>query len=256
MVEGISRAEMILLDTDDQNIPMATVFNKSIKLESMGDPEIEAQVYALRNFFDEFSERLPKLSSDLLLSVRSITAPGLLCDFIACNALVDIRDKQEVLEQFDPAERVRRLAFILAREGEIVKTGMDIREKVHAHIEKSQREYYLREQLKMIQSELGEAARDSDISGGFYDEDDSEISEYMEKIAVAKLPQEVEDKLIKETKKLAKTPYNSAEAGVLRNYLDICLEIPWNKKTKDRIDIESARKILDRDHDGLEKSQG
>ncbi len=252
VVEGISRAEMILLDTDDQNIPMATVFNKSIKLESMGDPEIEAQVYALRNFFDEFSERLPKLSSDLLLSVRSITAPGLLCDFIACNALVDIRDKQEVLEQFDPAERVRRLAFILAREGEIVKTGMDIREKVHAHIEKSQREYYLREQLKMIQSELGEAARDSDISGGFYDEDDSEISEYMEKIAVAKLPQEVEDKLIKETKKLAKTPYNSAEAGVLRNYLDICLEIPWNKKTKDRIDIESARKILDRDHDGLE----
>lgn len=253
VVEGISRAEMILLDTDDQNIPMATVFNKSIKLESMGDPEIEAQVYALRNFFDEFSERLPKLSSDLLLSVRSITAPGLLCDFIACNALVDIRDKQEVLEQFDPAERVRRLAFILAREGEIVKTGMDIREKVHAHIEKSQREYYLREQLKMIQSELGEAARDSDISGGFYDEDDSEISEYMEKIAVAKLPQEVEDKLIKETKKLAKTPYNSAEAGVLRNYLDICLEIPWNKKTKDRIDIESARKILDRDHDGLER---
>ena len=73
----------------------------------------------------------------------------------------------------------------------------------------------------------------------------------MEKIAVAKLPQEVEDKLIKETKKLAKTPYNSAEAGVLRNYLDICLEIPWNKKTKDRIDIESARKILDRDHDYL-----
>ncbi len=253
VVEGISRAEMVSLETDDRKIPMATVFNKSVKLESAGDPEIEAQVYALRNFFDEFSEKFPKISGDLLLSVRSITSPGLLSDFIACNALVDIRDKQEVLEQFDPIERVRRLAFILAREGEIVKTGIDIREKVHAYIEKNQREYYLREQLKMIQSELGEAARDSDISGGFYDEDDSEISEYMEKIASAKLPQEVEDKLIKETKKLAKTPYNSAEAGVLRNYLDICLEIPWNKKTKDRIDIEAARKILDRDHDGLEK---
>ena len=253
VVEGISRAEIVSLITDDEKIPMATVLNKSVKLESDGDPEVEAQIFALRNFFNEFSERLPKLSSDLLLSVQSITSPGLLSDFIACNTLVDIRDKQEVLEQFDPIERVRRLAFILAREGEIVKTGMDIREKVHAQIEKSQREYYLREQLKLIQSELGESVRDSDIAGGFYDEDDSEISEYMEKIALAKLPQEVEEKLIKETKKLAKTPFNSAEAGVLRNYLDVCLEIPWNKRTKDRVDIEAARKILDRDHDGLEK---
>ena len=253
VVEGIRRAEIVSLITDDEKIPMATVLNKSVKLESDGDPEVEAQIFALRNFFNEFSERLPKLSSDLLLSVQSITSPGLLSDFIACNTLVDIRDKQEVLEQFDPIERVRRLAFILAREGEIVKTGMDIREKVHAHIEKSQREYYLREQLKLIQSELGESVRDSDIAGGFYDEDDSEISEYMEKIALAKLPQEVEEKLIKETKKLAKTPFNSAEAGVLRNYLDVCLEIPWNKRTKDRVDIEAARKILDRDHDGLEK---
>ena len=252
VVEGVCRASLLSAETDEDGIPVAAVLGKTVEVDSHNDTAIEAIMREVRGSFDEFVSRMPKVSPELALSVHSITSPGLLCDFIASGVLMDVHDKQTVLEQYDPVVRLTTLAVILARETEVVKTEADIRQKVQSNIDRGQREYYLREQLKMIYAELGEG-RDSEAAGGLYDEDDDEIAEYMNKIRDAALPEEVEAKLIKETKKLAKTPFNSAEAGVLRNYLDVCLELPWNKRTEDRVDVELARRILDRDHNGLEK---
>lgn len=252
VVEGMSRATVISFESEENGSYTADVLSKAVIVEG-SDPGIEAVVLALRNMFADFSQKLPKLSGDLLMSIGSITSPGLLSDFISCNTLLDTSDKQAVLEQFDPVERARVLSVILAKETVIARTELEIRQKVQAGIDRGQREYYLREQLRVIQAELGEGHAAGDTDGDFYDEDDTEIAEYMAKIAGAKLSDEVETKLVKETKKLAKTPYNSAEAGVIRNYLDICLELPWGKRSKDRIDVEAAKRILDRDHDGLEK---
>lgn len=252
VVEGISRAKLISFEPDGDGAYTAEVLSRSVTVEG-SDPEIEALVLSLKNMFADFSQKLPKLSGDLLMSVSSITSPGLLSDFISCNTLLDIADKQAVLEQFDPVERARALSLILAKETVLARTELEIRQKVQSKIDRGQREYYLREQLRVIQAELGEGHAIGEPDGELYDEDDTEIAEYMAKISDAHLPDEVEKKLIKETKKLSKTPYNSAEAGVIRNYLDICLELPWGKRSKDRVDIEAAKKILDRDHDGLEK---
>lgn len=252
VVEGVCRASLLSAETDEDGIPVAAVLGKTVEVDSHNDTAIEAIMREVRGSFDEFVSRMPKVSPELALSVHSITSPGLLCDFIASGVLMDVHDKQTVLEQYDPVVRLTTLAVILARETEVVKTEADIRQKVQSNIDRGQREYYLREQLKVIYAELGEG-RDSEAAGGLYDEDDDEIAEYMNKIRDAALPEEVEAKLIKETKKLAKTPFNSAEAGVLRNYLDVCLELPWNKRTEDRVDVELAHRILDRDHNGLEK---
>ena len=110
---------------------------------------------------------------------------------------------------------------------------------VRERLSRNQRDYYLREQIRVIEEELGEG--------------DSEIDEYERRIRDAKLPEEVEAKLLKETERLSKAPFGSAEATVIANYLDVCLDIPWNKRTNDRVDIEAARKVLDADHDGLQK---
>ena len=254
VVEGVCRASLLAVDTEDDGLPVASVLGKTINLDSAAEPAIEAAMLEVREEFDEFVSHMPKVSPELALSVHAITSPGLLCDFIASSVLVDVNDKQTLLEQYDPVARLSALAVILAREGEVVKTEADIRQKVQANIDRGQREYYLREQLKVIYSELGEGKdKDTESMGGIYDEDDDEIAEYMNKIRDAGLPAEVHEKLVKETKKLAKTPFNSAEAGVIRNYLDTCLELPWNSYTTEGVDVELARKILERDHNGLEK---
>lgn len=254
VVEGVCRASLLSVDTEDDGLPVASVLGKTVSLDSAAEPAIEAAMLEVREEFDEFVSHMPKVSPELALSVHAITSPGLLCDFIASSVLVDVHDKQTLLEQYDPVARLSALAVILAREGEVVKTEAEIRRKVQANIDRGQREYYLREQLKVIYSELGEGKeKDTESMGGIYDEDDDEIAEYMNKIRDAGLPAEVHEKLVKETKKLAKTPFNSAEAGVIRNYLDTCLELPWNSYTPEGVDVELARKILERDHNGLEK---
>ncbi len=226
------------------NIPSADVMCKTVSLNEVTTVRGEALVEEVQSLVDEMIRYLPKpaVSPDMLAAIRSIRAPGLLADFIASNLVLRFEEKQEVLEQFDPMKRLHRLAVILARDIQILRIESDIHRKVHEQIDENQREYYLRTQLKTIQEELG---GDVDYDG--------EIDEYNEKIAKAGLPEEVTAKLYKEVKRLAKTPYNSAEAGVSRNYLDTCLEIPWNRVTHDRADVETARRILDRDHDGLEK---
>ncbi|MDD6799316.1 MAG: endopeptidase La [Firmicutes bacterium] len=241
--EGTCRATV----TDysfNNDVLNSEVIGKTINIEGDGGVKGEALVLEINNLFDEFLKYLPKVSNDLITLIRSIKNPGLLSDFVACNVLVSYTDKQQVLEEFEPLRRAELLSLIMERERNILSTEMKIHKKVRSQIEANQREYYLKEQLKAIKNELG---YNDDFEG------DEEIDEYCDKIAKANLPEEVQSKLLKEVKKLSKTPYNATESTVIRNYLDVCLEIPWGKVSKERIDVEAARKILDRDHDGLEK---
>ncbi len=242
--EGYCRATVTEYVVEYDGTMTASVIGKMIQADDNGGIRGEALIQELLDIFDSISERLPKVSNDLVVAAKSITNPGLLSDFLATNVLINYADKQKVLEEFDPLKRAEMLAMLLEREGDVLDAEFEIHKKVRSQIDSNQREYYLKEQLKAIKSELGYDGQD---------EDDEEITEYYKAIEDAKLPKYVEEKLTKEVKKLAKMPYSSAESSVLRNYLDLCIELPWNKKTKDRADVEAARKILDRDHDGLEK---
>ena len=157
---------------------------------------------------------LPPVSDEFQLAARSITNPGLLADFIASSLFVRVEDKQQILEVFDPAKRAETAVVVMENEIRLLETEADIHKKVKEQIDENQREYYLREQLKAVQNELGDGGDDE---------------EYYEKIANAHLPKEVEDKLNKELSRLMRSSYGSPEAAVLRNYLDICLEI-WLSK--------------------------
>lgn len=252
VVEGISRASVSAIQKSQDGSLIADVICKTVVLEDNGGIRAEAYMSLLKKTYARFVGKMPKASEEIDMAVRSIISPGLLSDFIACNLLVNVADKQKVLKEFDPIKRIEKLVKILSEEEEVVKVEADLRKKVQDSIDTKQREYYLREQLKVIQSELSMGSC-GDPSECDFDEDDSEINEYMEKLKKACLSGDVYTKIEKEIKKLAKTPYNSAEAGVIRNYLDICLALPWNRKSDDTADIVAAKKILDRDHDGLEK---
>ncbi|MDD4716446.1 MAG: endopeptidase La, partial [Oscillospiraceae bacterium] len=160
----------------------------------------------------------------------------------AQNVSMRGEDKQSILEELRPARRLEKINHILLREIEILQLEQDMQMKIRDQLGRNQRDYILREQMKVIRSELGEG-----------EDPGTEQEEYASKIASAHLPKEVEEKLQKELSRLAKQPFGSAESAVLRNYLDTCLELPWNKRTKERVDVEAARKRLDKDHYGLEK---
>ena len=240
IVEGLSRAVVTKYYTDNDEIK-ADLLSKLIIVENNGGIKGTAAIHEVQSVFEKFTSFLPKLSNEIILAVQSIKAPDLLSDFIACNILINMQDKQTILEEFEPLKRLELLAVIMESEMEILGVEMKIHKKVRLQIDHNQREYYLREQLKVIQSELG------------FNDTDGEIDEYFEKISRANLTFDVEEKLIKELRKLSKMPFNSAESSVIKNYLDLCLELPWSKVSKDRIDINAASKILEQDHDGLEK---
>ena len=243
LLEGKSRA-MLLSASFDTDHYFAEIMAKTVH---MRDPDIrlEALKREVINIFDEITEYMKKYSEDLIIAVKTIDDPSLFCDFVAVNLLMKLEDKQKILEEFNPDERLLDLIVMLRRELRIIKTEYSIHKRVKTQMENNQREYYLKEQLKAIQSELGYTSED--------DTDYDEIDEYESRIKNASLPDYAEKKLLKELKRLEKIPFNSADAAVLRNYLDICLELPWNVSTDDTVDIEKARKILDADHDGLEK---
>ena len=183
------------------------------------------------------------MTPDILLSVLSSEDPGYIADYIAQNLPMRTGDKQAILEELRPVRRLERLCQSLRREVEILEMEQELQGKVREQLTRSQRDYVLREQMKVIQQELGE-----DGAGG-----DSELAEYCQRIAGAKLPREVAEKLNKEVGRLEKQPFGSAEASVIRGYLDTVLELPWGKKTKERVDVAAARKVLDADHFGLDK---
>lgn len=241
LMEPIARAEI----TDFYRVgryAIAEGLEKTAEYTATSE-ETSAVLREIRRTVAEISSLLPMFSDDVYAQVNRTNDVSLLCDFIAANVIADIEKRQSLLEIFDPSQRALSLLTELQQERLIMLTEKKINRKVHERIDKNQRDYYLREQIKAIKSELGE---DEEF-------DDDDLAEYYEKIKKAKLPEDMREKLVKELKKLSKMPFGSAEGGVVRNYIETCLEIPFGKETKDRIDIDQARKILDEDHDGLEE---
>ena len=237
ITEGYSRATVTEFHRF-ANYICADLICKSISLSDEESIKSQAYCRAIMSEAEHLTSLLPSVSDDLLTTARSIKSPALLSDFISSNILVKYTDKQKVLECFDPIKRIELLISLIREEAELLECEMKIHKKVRSGLNQNQKEFYLREQLKVIKNELGEG-------------DDGD--DYAEKIEALKCSDEVREKLLKEADRLSKTPFGSSEATVTRSYLDTCLEIPWEVSTKDRLDVKAAKKILDADHDGLEK---
>ncbi|NLM75766.1 MAG: endopeptidase La [Clostridiaceae bacterium] len=240
LVEGMERAKIVNFI---QSEPYYSADIKCLKNPALQSKRRDVQALARQTIehFEKYAKLSGKISSDATLSITNIDDLTRLPDLIASNLDISIEIKQEILEELSPKRRLEKLLDILAKENDILKIEKSITDKVRKQIDKNQREYYLREQLKAIQKELG----DTDLVG--------EVEEYRERIRNAGLPEEAEKKALKEVDRLSRMHSSSAESGVIRTYLDTILELPWNKKTDEIIDIRRAAEILDRDHYGLEK---
>ncbi len=206
-----------------------------------GTAKIEALKRQAAQLFDEFAELTQRPVQDVMLKILSTDDPGLIADLLTQAATFGYAEKMRVLQNLHPVHRLDLANKLMAQELEVLRLENSIQDKTQQSIDKGQRDYFLREQMKVIRSELGES------------DDEAELEEYREKIEALKLPDEVEEKFMKEVQRLAKQPYGSSEASVIRNYLDTALELPWGKKTRERLDVKAARRILDEDHFGLEK---
>ena len=237
ITEGYSRATVSEFKSFADYIA-ADVICKTLTMTDEDNIRSEAYCRAMLTETKELVNVLPSVSNDILTTASAIKTPALLADFIAANILVKYPDKQEILECFDPIRRIEKIIALIRSERELLECELRIHKKVRSNLNQNQKDFYLREQVRVIQEELGDA---------------SDIDEYEERIMKAKLPEEIRKKLLKENDRLAKTPFGSSEATVIRAYLDTCLEIPWSAQTRDRVDVKAAQKILDADHNGLEK---
>jgi ATP-dependent Lon protease len=217
------------------------------KIEALPDElspsdELEALTRNVQRTFSEIIEQIPYLPEELQLAVNNIDDPSALAHLIAGSLRIETSEKQQLLEEVDVTRRLHRLSEILARELEVISLGTKIQTQVQSEIDKGQREYFLREQLKAIQQELGET-----------DEQQAEISELRERLEEAKLPEHAAKAAGRELSRLERLPPAAAEYGVIRTYLEWLIELPWSKRTADDLDIKHAREVLDADHYDLEK---
>ncbi len=210
--------------------------------ESEPSDELEALTRNVQRTFSEIIEQIPYLPEELQLAVTNIEDPSALSHLIAGSLRIPTSEKQELLEEVDVTRRLRRLAEVLARELEVIQLGSRIQSQVESEMEKGQREYYLREQLKAIQRELGEE-----------DETQAEVTELRERLAEAELPEPARKAADRELSRLERLPAAAAEYGVIRTYLEWLVDLPWSKTTTDDLDIGHAREVLDADHYDLEK---
>ncbi|MBP2639777.1 MAG: lon1 [Firmicutes bacterium] len=239
LVEGLHRAEIreyISLD------PFYQVSVREFAETDFKTPEIEALVRTAVHEFEQWVKLSKKIPPETLVSVVVVEEPGRLADLIASHLSLKAEDKQALLDAVDVKIRLEKLCEILSREMEVLELEKKINGRVRKQMEKTQKEYYLREQVKAIQKELGDK-----------DERTAEADEYRARLKEQELPKEVEEKITKEIERLEKMPPMVAEGAVIRTYLDWLLALPWSKETEDRLDVSLAEKILDEDHHGLEK---
>ena len=237
MVEGVYRAQAVSILTDEEGY-VAFIRPLPDKKERVSDVRREALVRNCLNLFDEYIQFNPNMVSEQLLNLLANPDPGYIGGYIAQNVPLALEDKQALLEELYPCRRLEMLGRMLNKELDILAIEKELNDQTQEAMNKSQREYYLREEMKIIQSELG---------------DDDDIEEYRAKVAKLPVSDEVREKLNKEINRLSKQPFGSSEAAVIRGYLDTCLEIPWGKYTQETVNIAKARKILDDEHYGLEK---
>ncbi len=239
IVQGVSR---IKIREYIQREPYFRVRSETVGEIYIQGVEVDALMMNLKNLFQRAVELAPYLTSELGTMVNNIKSPSILADLIASNLNLSTTEKQGILETFDIRERLTKVHLILNKEVQVLELGNKIQSQVKEDMDRTQREYYLREQLKAIKKELGEL-----------DEHSTEIKELREKIKKAKMPPEALAAAEKELDRLAKIPPVSAEYTVARTYLDWLAELPWSETTEDNLDIDNAQKTLDEDHYDLEK---
>ena len=237
--EGIARVKVTSVTKNADFLTATATARKETRI-SVISPNVEALMHEVKNRLVRIRDIHPTFTEDMRLAAEAVSNPGYLADFVASSAIIDYKNKQEVLEATLPKARLEKLLVALEEEALLLECEHSIQMQVREKIDRNQKDYFLREQIKAIQSELG-------------DDEDDEIKEYEDKINAAKLPDDVREKLYKELGKLAKTPFGAAESTVIRTYLDTCLDFPFSKKSSDPVTVEEARKILDADHDGLKK---
>lgn len=241
LVEGISRGKISKL-TQEEPFFRADIDEVEYDEEALQDKEIEAIMRAVYDSFEEYVNIGNKVSPEILMTITDIEEPSRFVDTIAANMLLKPSQKQEILEIFNPKERLEFIYKILLEEIEVLEIEKKINMRVKKQVNKIQKEYYLREQMKAIQKELGEEADTAD-----------ELSEYRSKLDKMKLSKEIKEKVTKEIERLSRMSPSSAEGAIIRNYLDTFFALPWEKETKDKLEIKEAEKILNQDHFGLEK---
>ncbi|WP_307760802.1 endopeptidase La [Phascolarctobacterium sp.] len=242
LVEGLSRAKV---ETVIEAPAVDTYFQaNALPVDSVvsDDTEVEALRRMLIETFEQWIIASKKVNSEVLLTFKDQTDPGRVADMIAGYLSINVEEKQQLLEAIDVKERMNKLYSYLCKELEIAGLEKNISQQVRKQIEQNQKEYYLREQMKAINKELGEG-----------DERQAEIDEYKRQMAELELPAEVVEKINKELDRLYKMPPMMAESAVIRNYIDVLLSLPWGKFTEDNFDLEVAAQVLDKDHYGLEK---
>ncbi|HEY8361714.1 MAG TPA: endopeptidase La [Tissierellaceae bacterium] len=241
LIEGINRGRITEVVQEEPyflvNIEELVYDEKKV----VKDVNMEAAMRLVLNDFEEYLSYNDRISSDVMITVSDIDDPGRLADVIASYIQLKLEDDQKILETFDPYDRLELLHKLLQEEIEVLKIEEKINQRVRKQISQIQKEYYLREQIKAIQKELGQ---DDDIM--------AEVEAYEEKIEKIKMPKEVKEKVKKEIDKLSKLSPHSPDAGVIKTYLDIIVDLPWDKETKDKIDLKKAREILNEDHYGLD----
>ena len=237
---GLERARLVAL-TQTEPYLVARIEVVPIA-EARKSRELEALLRMAIDLFEDLAAHERTIPPEVVAGINYIQQEGRAADTIAHFAPLKFTDKQQLLETFDVKERLQLLVRLLRHELEVAELQQHIRERVEQEMSDTQREYYLREQLKIIQQELGER-----------DERFSEVEEYRKRIAESGMPEEVAERALKEVDRLEKMPFASPEASVIRTYLDVLLSLPWAQRTEDRVDINEAARILDEDHYGLKK---
>ncbi len=238
--EGISRAKINEVK-EESGYLTATVVTKQEKESFKPSSHCDALIMEIKNILRQIVGIHPTFEEEMRIAAEAISSPAYFADFVASGAVIDYKNKQTVLEALTSKTRLEKLLVALSEEFLILQCERDIQKQVREKIDRNQKDYFIREQIKALQSELGE-----------YDDDD-ELKEYDDKISAAKMPDEIKEKLYKELSKLAKTPFGAAEGTVIRTYLDTCLDFPFGIKSSKDITVDEARDILDADHDGLNK---
>lgn len=239
IVKGIQRATLIDMFLDNGYFS-ATIENAHI-IKADYNEQNEAYVRLLKKEYEEYASMFKKISNDVVTAIIETESVGELCNIVCENSFFSYKDKQSILEEFDETECIKKLLLLIKKEITTLHLEAEIQEKLQKEVDKNQREYYLREEMKVISDELGEGENPAE-----------EADEYRNKINSLKCDDKIKDKLYKECDKLMKMPSGSHEGTVIRTYLDKCLQIPFGKYSKDRINLKQSRSILDKDHFGLD----
>lgn len=240
LVEGISRAKIKELK-DNEDYFDAEVEEIVYPEELKEEKDLNALIRIVTDKFEDYVNVSNRISPEVLLTLNDVEEPSRFADIIAANMVLKPTQKQDLLEIFDPAERLEKIYAMLLEEIEILEIEKNISVRVKKQVNKIQKEYYLREQMKAIQKELGEDEKDM-----------NEIEEYKEKLEKMKIKKEIKEKISKEISRLSRMSSSSAESGVVRSYLDNFFALPWVKESKDKLDLKDAKTILDSDHYGID----